>query len=497
MNKKHLTNHRFTDFDLDDPLMSGLAGAGFEFCTPIQAASLPIALEGKDVAGQAQTGTGKTIAFLLACSHHLLRQPSDPDRQPSHVRALILAPTRELAIQIHRDAEILLKDTQLSIGLVYGGTKYDAQKSQLQSGVDLLIGTPGRLIDLYRQNLFGLKLAQVLVIDEADRMFDLGFIRDIRFLIRRMPPPNERLNLLYSATLSYKVMELAYEHMNDPIEIKMDDEIRVAAGIEEQCYCPSTEEKPVLLVNMLKRYEPTRALVFANMRVTVDRVSRLLKQNGISQGILAGHASQDSREKQLSRFKKGDINVLVATDVAARGLHIPEVSHVFNYDLPQDPENYIHRVGRTARAGLQGMAISYLCDQYAFSIEGIESLIGHELPKLDIQSWMLEEIESSPRETSDSTRKARKPRPGTVPPQTTETKTESVPAAAQQQDTPAPDSGETRTEKPEPPFAETPDHSAKSPASRTDSATRQSERTPFKPPKNRFSERFGEIPMIG
>lgn len=466
MKKNHLTDKKFEDFDLDDSLKSGLQEAGFEFCTPIQAATLPVALAGEDVAGQAQTGTGKTIAFLLACSDYLLRQTVDPKRKTKDVLALILAPTRELAIQIHQDAEILLKHTGLRIGLIYGGTRYDDQKSQLENGVELLIGTPGRLIDLLHQKLYSLARAQVLVIDEADRMFDLGFIRDIRILIKRMPPATQRLNLLYSATLSYRVMELAYEHMNNPDEIKMDDQIRVASGIEEQCYYPSTEEKPVLLVNMLKRFEPNRALVFANTRVTVDKISRLLDKNHISQGILAGHASQDSREKQLDQFKNGQINVLVATDVAARGLHIPEVSHVFNYDLPQDPENYIHRAGRTARAGLDGMAISFLCDKYAFAIEDIETLIGHELPKQQIQDWMLESIESSP------------------PPPPAKSKQGSQ-TLQQQQDGARADSANERENGP---MEDRPPAKPSRPPIKF--AT-------FRYPKDRFSERFGEIPMIG
>ena len=491
MKKNYLTDRKFQDFELDESLKSGLNDAGFEFCTPIQEASLPTALEGKDVAGQAQTGTGKTIAFLLACSDYLLRQQVDPERRAKDVLALILAPTRELAIQIHQDAEILLKHTGLRTGLIYGGTKYDAQKAQLESGVDLLIGTPGRLIDLFNQRLFSLRRAQVLVIDEADRMFDMGFIQDIRFLIRRMPPAADRLNLLYSATLTYRVMELAYEHMNDPREIKMDDQVQVASGIREQCYCPATEEKPLLLMNLLKRFAPTRALVFANTRVTVDKISRLFKKNRIPHGILAGHVSQISREKELERFKQGKNRILVATDVAARGLHIPEVSHVFNYDLPQDPESYIHRVGRTARAGFEGMAISFLCDKYAFAIEGIEALVDHALPKHDIEPWMLEaiqptpdadltdaEILESPESDSDeevsvspelTAQSVEHPHPLQ---ETEQTRTSTDQAAADE--TQASDASEIKP-KPRPPLKfET-----------------------FKGPKSRFSKRFGEIPMIG
>ena len=493
MKKNYLTEKKFDDFELDERLKSGLNDAGFEFCTPIQEATLPLALEGKDVAGQAQTGTGKTIAFLLACSDCLLRQQVDPDRGTRDILALALAPTRELAIQIHQDAEILLKHTGLRIGLIYGGTKYDSQKAQLESGVDLLIGTPGRLIDLFNQRLFSLRRARVLVIDEADRMFDMGFIQDIRFLIRRMPPAANRLNLLYSATLSYRVMELAYEHMNDPCEIKTDDQVQVASGVREQCYCPATEEKPVLLMNMLKRLAPTRALVFANTRVTVDKISRLFQQHQIPHGILAGHVSQIGREKELKRFKQGKTRILVATDVAARGLHISEVSHVFNYDLPQDPESYIHRVGRTARAGFEGMAISFLCDKYAFAIEDIETLVDHELPKHEIDPWMLESIESSPdadslgdgvcesSESDSDTIGAESPIP--------ELTTQSVNHSDSGQGT-----GQTGVST---------DQATSGEIQTSDAAEIKPKSRPplkfetFKGPKSRFSKRFGEIPMIG
>ncbi len=493
MKNNHLTDRKFDDFELDESLKSGLNEAGFEYCTPIQAATLPIALEGKDVAGQAQTGTGKTIAFLLACSDYLLRQQVDPERENRDVLALILAPTRELAIQIHQDAEVLLKHTGLRIGLVYGGTRYDSQKSQLESGVDLLIGTPGRLIDLFNQKLFALRRAQVLVIDEADRMFDMGFIRDIRFLIRRMPPAEHRLNLLYSATLSYRVMELAYEHMNNPDEIKMDDQIQVASGIKEQCYCPATEEKSLLLMNMLRRFEPTRALVFANTRITVDKISRLLTRNRITHGMLAGHASQSSREKELRRFKQGKTKVLVATDVAARGLHIPEVSHVFNYDLPEDPESYVHRVGRTARAGFEGMAISFLCDKYAFAIEGIESLVGHDLPKHEIEPWMLEAIKTSPdQDCADSESPE-----STQPDLDSIKQTSGIPAdITQPVDATDPDRHLEQAEAP------TDKAAAGEGQASDDPKARPKPRPPlefetFRGPKNRFSKRFGEIPMIG
>lgn len=398
--KKHLTDQRFTDLDLIDALKQGVADAGFEYCTPIQASSLPLALTGKDVAGQAQTGTGKTVAFLLACCQQLITQPADGEKQLTHTRALILAPTRELAIQIYKDAIVLAKHTGLKLGLIYGGTGYDEQKQMLAKGTDILIGTPGRLIDFYKQNLFGLKCVQVVVLDEADRMFDLGFIQDIRYLLRRMPKPEKRLNMLFSATLSFRVMELAYEHMNNPEEIKINAEDRVADKIDEYCYYPADEEKSILLINLLRRDNPERVLVFVNTRYAVDEVSRILSANNVSNAALSGDVPQRKRESLLERFKDGKYQVLVATDVAARGLHIPQVGQVFNYDLPQDAEDYIHRIGRTARAGQSGEAISFICEKYAYSIMEIESFIGHTIQKKEIQPALLTPIEKIVRQYS-------------------------------------------------------------------------------------------------
>ncbi len=397
MTNKHLTDQRFADLPLVESLQSGLAEAGFEFCTPIQAQSLPTALSGNDVAGQAQTGTGKTIAFLLACCNLLLTREPLEGYEQGQPRSLILAPTRELAIQIHKDAELLNIHTGLSIGLVYGGTGYEQQKTMLTGKNDILIGTPGRLIDFFKQGLFTLKFTQVAVMDEADRMFDLGFIKDIRYLLRKMPPANERLNLLFSATLSFRVMELAYEHLNDPTEIKIDSDEVVADMVTEYSFYPANSEKMVLLVNLLRQQDPERVLVFVNTRYAAEDVSLCLEANGISTAMLSGDVPQTKREKLLEKFKSGQCKVLVATDVAARGLHIPAVSHVFNFDLPQDAEDYVHRIGRTARAGASGEAISFICEKYAYSIMEIEEFIGHTLPRKDIAVDMLEPIEYAPR----------------------------------------------------------------------------------------------------
>ena len=395
MTQKHLTEQKFTDFNLAEALQHGLRDLGFAYCTPIQAACLPAALDGKDVAGQAQTGTGKTAAFLLACCQHLLTQPPPPGRTPQQPRALILAPTRELAIQIYRDAEALARHTDISLGLVYGGTGYDQQKEMLAKGADILIGTPGRLIDFFRQGLYDLKLAQVAVLDEADRMFDLGFIRDIRFLLRRMPPAQQRLNLLFSATLSFKVMELAYEHMNNPSEIKIETDTVVVDQVNECSYYPAEDEKLPLLINLLKQDGHGRVLVFVNTRYRAEQVADTLTVNGVGNGALSGDVPQQKRERLLDAFKRGECEVLVATDVAARGLHIPAVSHVYNFDLPQDAADYIHRIGRTARAGASGEAVSFVCEKYAYSIMEIEQHIGHPLPRKPIDAELLQPIESA------------------------------------------------------------------------------------------------------
>lgn len=380
MTEQHLSTCRFTDLGLVEPILKGIVDAGFDFCTPIQAQTLPLALKGQDIAGQAQTGTGKTAAFLLALFQHLLTQPPRPGRRANQPRALVLAPTRELAIQIHSDAQALGNHLGLVLGLVYGGTGYDQQRKDLEAGVDVLIGTPGRIIDYFKQHVFDLRAAQVIVLDEADRMFDLGFIKDIRFLLRRCPPPEERLGLLFSATLSHRVTELAYEHMNNPQLVKVETEKVTAERVRQVLYHTANDEKVRLLIGLLKHMDPRRSIVFVNTKRDADRVWGYLEGNGFSAAILSGDVPQHKRQALLEQFQSGTLPVLVATDVAARGLHIPEISHVFNYDLPQDAEDYVHRIGRTARLGADGDAISFACETYVYSLPEIESYIGHKIP---------------------------------------------------------------------------------------------------------------------
>jgi ATP-dependent RNA helicase RhlB len=379
----------FNSLGLSPPVLQGIHDAGFVNCTPIQAQTLPIALSGRDVAGQAQTGTGKTAAFLVALYQTLLTHPAPAGRGPTSVRALIVAPTRELAVQIHHDAETLGRHTGLAHAVVYGGIDYEKQRRQLSEGIDVLIGTPGRLIDYYKQHVFDLKHAQVLVLDEADRMFDLGFIADIRYILRRLPPPQRRQSMLFSATLSYRVLELAYEHMNNPELVRIEPDKMTVDRVRQIMYYPSMEEKVPLLVGLLRQSEARRTMIFVNTKRMAERLESVLKANGFHAQALSGDVPQAKRLRFLRDFHNGDLAVLIATDVASRGLHIPDVSHVFNFDLPQDAADYVHRIGRTARAGAEGDAISFACEEFAVSLPDIESYIGHKVPAAPIAPGML------------------------------------------------------------------------------------------------------------
>lgn len=392
MSDNHLSELRFDSLALSDSVQAGIRDAGFEFCTPIQAQTLPIALAGEDVAGQAQTGTGKTAAFLIATFERLLKsdKPTQGPRQP---RAFMLAPTRELAIQIAKDAELLGKHTQFEVGLAFGGTGYEQQRNTLANGVDLLIGTPGRIIDYYKQGVFKLDEVEVAVLDEADRMFDLGFIKDIRYLLRRLPPPGERLNMLFSATLSLRVMELAYEHMNEPELVEIEPDKVTADKVRQAIFFPSNPEKMPLLVGLLREMGEGRIMVFVNMKREAERMEAYLVANGIEAAAISGDVPQNKRMRMLQRFQQGELQVLIGTDVASRGLHIPDVQYVVNYDLPQDAEDYVHRIGRTARAGASGDAISFGCESYAMSLPDIEDYIGHKIPVATYDPALLPELE--------------------------------------------------------------------------------------------------------
>lgn len=384
---KHLTEQRFIDFPIHENVLAALDSKGFEFCTPIQAKTLPITLAGNDIAGQAQTGTGKTLAFLIAVFHYLLTNDSVTNKnQP---RAIILAPTRELAVQIGSDAELLVKHSDLKLALAYGGDGYDKQIQAIEQGVDILVGTTGRVIDYVKQGIINLDKVQVVVLDEADRMFDLGFIKDIRYLMRKCPKPEQRLTMLFSATLSPRVRELAYEDMDNAQYVEIEPLQRTGHRIKEELFYPSNEDKMALLLTLLEEEWPDRCMIFANTKHKCEEIWGYLVADGHRVGLLTGDIAQKKRLALLDSFTKGQLDILVATDVAARGLHIPEVTHVFNYDLPDDCEDYVHRIGRTGRAGESGHSISFACERYAVNLPAIEAYIGHHIPVSQYDSGAL------------------------------------------------------------------------------------------------------------
>src|SRR6202789_3518914 len=395
MSDAHLSQLTFDSLTIPESVKRGIAELGYTRCTPIQAQTLPVALEGRDVAGQAQTGTGKTAAFLIALFNRLLTNPV-ANRPANAPLAIVIAPTRELAVQIHSDALAIGKYTGLKLAIVFGGVDYEKQRRILEEGVDVLIGTPGRIIDYFKQHVFDLRHIQVAVLDEADRMFDLGFIKDIRFILRRMPHPTLRLTMMFSATLSHRVMELAYEHMNNPELIRIEPDKMTVDRVTQVLYFPSTEEKIPLLMGLLRRIDARRTMVFVNTKRVAEVLERTLTANGFVAQALSGDVPQTKRLKMMRDFHNGDIAVLIATDVASRGLHIPDVSHVFNFDLPNDAEDYVHRIGRTARAGAEGDAISFGCEEYAISLPDIESYIGHQIPRAAIEAVDLAVVTAPP-----------------------------------------------------------------------------------------------------
>jgi ATP-dependent RNA helicase RhlB len=372
-----LTEKRFDEFDLPAQLLSALKEAGFVHCTPIQAQSLPISLSGSDVAGQAQTGTGKTAAFLVTVITRILMFSQRDPRLPA---ALIVAPTRELSHQIYEEALTLCRYVDLKIAEVVGGIDYKRQAEILRRGSDIIICTPGRIIDYLKQGIFKTEGIKILVIDEADRLFDLGFTKDMRYLLRKLPPYDTRQSMLFSATLSYRVMELTYEFMNLPEFISVTPQTITVEGIEQQLFHVGSEKKLELLLGLLKREEWNRVLIFVNTKVGVDWLTNKLKGNSWPAEKITGDLPQRKRFRLMEQFKNGKIKILVATDVASRGIHVEDISHVINYDLPQDSENYIHRIGRTARAGKTGKAFSLACEDYVYHLEPLEEMLGYKIP---------------------------------------------------------------------------------------------------------------------
>jgi len=384
-----LTKRRFDEFDLPTSVVNGLRDAGFIYCTPIQARTLPVSLPGGDVAGQAQTGTGKTAAFLVTLLTRLLALPEKNPRLPS---ALIVTPTRELARQIYEEAEILARHTDLTMAQVVGGVDYLKQANTLRQGVDIIICTPGRIIDYYKQGIFKTEGIKALVIDEADRLLDLGFAQDMRFILRKLPNYEKRQSMLFSATLSYRVMELTYEFMNLPEFIAVTPETVTVEGIEQSLYHVGSDKKVSLLLGLLNREDWSRMLIFVNTKAGVEMLTHKLKGNGWPAQGITGDLPQPKRFRLMEQFKKGQIKILLATDVASRGIHVEDISHVINYDLPQDSENYVHRIGRTARAGKTGRALSLACENYVFHLEPVEEMLGYKIPVVwPEDDWFVED----------------------------------------------------------------------------------------------------------
>ena len=371
------SHHTFDEYDLLPEVRQGLDDAGFTNCTLVQAEVLPLSVPGRDVVGQAQTGTGKTAAYLVTIFNRLLCTPRPAKRLP---RALIVGPTRELVVQIAADARTLGVHTGLETVAVFGGIELDEQRGALARGPDILVGTPGRLLDFLRRGETALSAVRVLVVDEADRMFDMGFIDDLRAIIRRLPPPTRRQTMFFTATLTQRVLQLGWREMRNPAEIVVNPEELTPDHLEQVLYHVGSPEKFSLLLGLLEREGCQRTMIFVNTRDEATRLTERLERHGFEARQLTGSVLQRRRLKVLDDFKSGALPILVATDVASRGLHIEGVSHVVNYDLPFDPEDYVHRVGRTARAGAHGKAISLACDNFVYSLPAIEQLLGAKIP---------------------------------------------------------------------------------------------------------------------
>ena len=375
--RKHHTTSEFDKLVLPDSVLEGIHDQKYETMMPIQRQALPITLEGRDLTGQAQTGTGKTAAFLITIFARLMER-LDPNRvEPL---ALVLAPTRELAVQSYRVAQAIGKHTPFRMGVVYGGVGYHGQEKKLAAGMDLVIGTPGRLLDFVHQKKLDLSRIEILVIDEADRMLDMGFADELRAILRRLPPPKKRQSMLFSATLDSKTKAIANGYMNRPHDVAIRPEQITAEGIEEKVFHVDRGEKIPLLLGLLKNRLVTKGLVFTNMKIRAAFIAEKLRRNGYDVELLTGDLPQSKRQHVLDRFSAGDVPLLVASDVASRGLQIEDITHIFNYDVPQDPEDYVHRIGRTARAGKAGVAFTLACDEYVYHLDEIENLLDRRLP---------------------------------------------------------------------------------------------------------------------
>jgi ATP-dependent RNA helicase RhlB len=397
----------FDDVEIPAPIRTAIDEQGFTKLTRVQAEVLPLSLRGDDVVAQAQTGSGKTAAYLLTIFTHILNTPkTSPPEVP---RALIIAPTRELAVQIAKDADDLGRYADLKTHVVFGGIDYHKQRAILAAGTDLLIGTPGRLIDYHKQRTYSLRETEIVVVDECDRLFDMGFADDLRWILRRLPHPKSRQSLMFTATLSYRVMTLGWRQMNDPAEIIINPEQLTPETIQQELYHVAAREKLSLLLGLLDREGSTRTMVFVNTRHGARNLVEELRRHGHTARALTGNVIQTRRLRVLDDFRDGKLPILVATDVASRGLHIEGVSHVINWDLPQDAEDYVHRIGRTARVGAKGKAISLACEDFVYSLDAIQKYVGYELPTAFASDELYREV-LPPEQRRPSRRRPRKSR---------------------------------------------------------------------------------------
>ena len=384
---------RFHDLDLPRAVMHGIADLGFRYASPIQSEALPVVLDGEDIVAKAQTGTGKTAAFLISMIDTFLREPIEGKRRTGTPRALILAPTRELVIQIAQDAEDLCKYTRLSVLSIVGGIDYQKQRDGLRyAPCDIMVATPGRLIDFLGQNEINLRKIEILVLDEADRMLDMGFMPDVRRIVRACPRKELRQTLLFSATFTSQIVELSERWTFEPTRIEIEPESVAVDTVEQIVYITTADAKYRLLKNLIQTRDLHKVMVFANRRDLCRRLVDRLVTDGIDAALWSGEVPQRKRIQTLDRFKDGKIRILVATDVAGRGIHIDGVGHVINYTLPDDAEDYVHRIGRTGRAGAEGTSISFACEDDSFLLPEIEEFIGRSLPCEQAPESLLEEI---------------------------------------------------------------------------------------------------------
>ena len=368
----------FKDIDLPHELLAAVDDLGFERLTRVQAEVLPLSLQGRDIVAQAQTGSGKTAAYLLTLFARMMGQERQSEIQ--NPRGLIIAPTRELAVQIASDAEKLATHISFSVHVVFGGIDYKKQQNRFADGVDLLIGTPGRLIDYHRKGAYSLRDTEMVVVDECDRLFDMGFAEDLRWLLHRLPYTDKRQSLMFTATLSRRVMQLGWREMTNPAEIIINREQLTPETVQQELYHVASHEKLSLLLGLLKREGGERIMIFLNPKHAARRLVEDLRRHGYVARGLTGDVMQTKRLKVLDDFRDGKLPILVATDVASRGLHIDGVTHVINFDLPQDAEDYVHRIGRTARVGAEGKAFTLACDDYVYSLDAVHKYVGYEIP---------------------------------------------------------------------------------------------------------------------